>query len=510
MPTKLNGTDVTEVAILHHGDTISVSDSLFRWEYEELPQISSVMKPTVALLPRNVTEDMGSSKRLVAVVSPQIRERQVKFGPQDSDQSAVSDDKTPRLVNASHRTSVTSSVKKSLLKVTPHVRKSGGASTVQTISFETPHTVTSVMSDSVSDLVETPVSKTSRVKRSSISYSVTPRSRKSVQMGRLSHSVPSLKKTPNAEETVAVTSPRSYRKDPLGVSSSVKSANATPGGKFIGGETPGVSQVQPLHCKSHEQQKVPAADTSNICCCFQVKIGAQDSYQSSVLDNKTPHSVNVSRRTSIKGSVKKSLLKVTPNPRKSGGAEPIACETPHTFNSDMRDSVSDSVETPVSKTSRVKKSSISYSVTPCSRKSVQIGRHSHSAPSLKKAPTAEETVAVSSPRKFYRKDTLGVSSSVKYANATPDAKFIGGETPDFSQVQSLGKRSQRYSQKVPAADTSATIVQSPDLFSLDQIPSNGDVAQLKELQKSSTSAVAETPKRKSAGLLLAHIRESQE
>ncbi|XP_049810700.1 proliferation marker protein Ki-67-like [Schistocerca nitens] len=522
MPTKLNGSDVTEVAILHHGDTISVSDRLFRWEYEELPQISSVMKPTVALLPRNVTDDTGSSKRLVAVVSPQIRERQetsqslrtwvlrrsvgnslssrtwhpaktvegrrstsvVKFGPQDSDQSAVSDDKTPRLVNVSRRTSVKSSVKKSLLKVTPHVRKSGGASTVQPISFETPHTVTSVMSDSVSDLVETPVSKTSRVKRSSISYSVTPRSQKSVKMGRLSHSVPSLKKTPNAEETVAVYSPRrSYRKDPLGVSSSVKSANATPDGKFIGGETPGVSQV---------------------------KIGAQDSNHSAVLDNKTPHSVNVSRRTSIKRSVKKSLLKVTPNPRKSGGAETIACETPHTFNSDMRDSVSDSVETPVSKTSRVKKSSISYSVTPRSRKSVQIGRLSHSVPSLKKAPTAEETVAVSSPRKSYRKDTLGVSSSVKYANATPDGKFIGGETPDLSQVQSLGKRSQRYSQKVPAADTSATIVQSPDLFSSDQMPSNGEVAQLKELQKSSTSAVAERPKRKSAGLLLAHIRESQE
>ncbi|XP_049779494.1 proliferation marker protein Ki-67-like, partial [Schistocerca cancellata] len=522
MPTKLNGTDVTEVAILHHGDTISVSDRLFRWEYEELPQIPSVMKPTVALLPRNVTDDTGSSKRLVAVVSPQIRERQetsqslrtwvlrrsvgnslssrtrhpaktvegrrstsvVKFGPQDSDQSAVSDDKTPRLVNVSRRTSVTSSVKKSLLKVTPHVRKSGGASTVQPISFETPHTVTSVMSDSVSDLVETPVSKTSRVKRSSISYSVTPRSRKSVQMGRLSHSVPSLKKTPNVEETVAVSSPRrSYRKDPLGVLSSVKSANATPDEKFIGGETPGVSQV---------------------------KIGAQDSYQSAVLDNKTPHSVNVSRRTSSKSSVKKSLLKVTPNPRKSGGAEPTACETPHTINSDMRDSVSDSVETPVSKISRGKKSSISYSVTPRSRKSVQIGRLSHSVPSLKKAPTAEEIVAVSSPRKSYRKDTLGVSSSVKYANATPDGKFIGGKTPDFSQVQSLGKRSQRYSQKVPAADTSATIVQSPDLFSSDQMPSNGEVAQLKELQKSSTSAVAERPKRKSAGLLLAHIRESQE
>ncbi|XP_049958818.1 proliferation marker protein Ki-67-like [Schistocerca serialis cubense] len=522
MPTKLNGTDVTEVAILHHGDTISVSDRLFRWEYEELPQISSVMKPTVALLPRNVTDDMGSSKRLVAVVSPQIRERQetsqslrtwvlrrsvgnslssrtrhpaktvegrrstslVKFGPQDSDQSAVSDDKTPRLVNVTRRTSVTSSVKKSLLKVTPHVRKSGGASTVQPIPFETPHTVTSVMSGSVSDLVETPVSKTSRVKRSSISYSVTPRSRKSVQMGRLSHSVPSLKKTPNAEETVAVSSPRrSYRKDPLGVSSSVKSANATPDGKLFGGETPGVSQV---------------------------KIGAQDSYQPAVLDSKTPHSVNVSRRTSIKSSVKKSLLKVTPNPRKSGGAEPIACETPHTFNSDMRDSVSDSVETPVSKTSRVKKSSISYSVTPRSRKSVQIGRLSHSVPSLEKAPTAEETVAVSSPRKSYRKDTLGESSSVKYANATPGGMFIGGETPDFSQVQSLGKRSQRYSQKVPAADNSATIVQSPDLFLSDQMPSNGEVAQLKELQKSSASAVAERPKRKSAGLLLAHIRESQE
>ncbi|XP_049862810.1 proliferation marker protein Ki-67-like isoform X2 [Schistocerca gregaria] len=522
MPTKLNGTDVTEVAILHHGDTISVSDRLFRWEYEELPQISSVMKQTVALLPRNVTDDMGSSKRLVAVVSPQIRDRQetshslrtwvlrrsvgnslsnrtrhpaktlegrrstsvVKFGPQDSDQSAVSDDKTPRLVNVSRRTSVTSSVKKSLLKVTPHVRKSGGASTVQPISFETPHTVTSVMSDSVSDLVETPVSKTSRVKRSSISYSVTPRSRKSVQMGRHSHSVPSLKKTPNAEETVAVSSPRrSYRKDPLEVSSSVKSANATPDRQFIGGETPGVSQVE---------------------------IGAQDSYQSAVLDNKTPHSVNVSRRTSIKSSVKKSLLKVTPNTRKSGGAEPIACETPRTFNSDMRDSVSDSVGTPVSKTSRVKKSSISYSVTPRSRKSVQIGRLSHSVPSLKKDPTAEETVAVSSPRKSYRKETLGVSSSVKYANATPDGKFIGGETPDFSQVQSLGKRSQRYSQKVPAEGTSANIVQSPDLFSSDQMPSNGEVAQLKELQKSSASAMAERPKRKSAGLLLAHIRESQE
>lgn len=493
MATKLNNKDVTENALLQHGDIISVSDRLFRWEYEELPQISSVTKPPVPLLSHNITDETGSSKRLVAVVSPQIRERHetsqslrtwvlrrsvgnnlssrsrqqtrtaedrrrtsmVKIYAQDSEQSAVPDKKTPQSVNLSRRASVKSAVKKSLLKVSPHLQKSG-VSTVETIASGTPLTM---KSGSAADL-ETPGSKTPHLKNSRVSYSVTPRSRKSnlIQMGKRSHSMGTLTKTPNAKETEVSSPRRSYRIDPIEVSPSVKSTNTTQIVKFPGEQTTQFSEVQII----------------------------QDSDQSAVLDNKTPQSTNISQHKSVKISAKKSLLKVTPHPRKSGDVCPveiICSETPHNMKSVVHGSVSDLTETPVPKTPRSKNLRVSYNVTPRSRKSnsTQIGKRSHSMVSLKTTPNTEESVAITSLRKSNRKDALEVSSSSKLGNATPDVKFLGEQTAE----------------------------QSPDLFSSEQVSANREMVTLKELQKS-TPALTERPKRKSAGLLLAHIRESQE